>query len=94
MTDIDNRPASNASNPNKQLLEDVTDLVFLEYYMLEFVSKHPDCSEGKWIEIIRKPWNKMSDDAHRFALSGAIELLESLLPLIQNAVSGGDANPA
>ena len=74
-------------NPDTQLLEDVTDLVFLEYYMLEFVSKHPDYSEEKWIDIIRKTWHKMSGNAHEFALSGKVILPESLLPLIHKAVS-------
>jgi hypothetical protein len=74
-------------NPDTQLLEDVTDLVFLEYYLLAFVAKHPDYSDQKWIEIIQKTWNKMSDDAHAFALSGAVRLPESLVPLIRKAVS-------
>ena len=74
-------------NPDTQLLEDVTDLVFLEHYMLEFVSKHPDYSEEKWIDIIRKTWHKMSNNAHEFTLSGAIRLPESLAPLIMKAVS-------
>ena len=76
-------------NPDTQLLEDVTDLVFMEHYMLEFVGKHPDYSEEKWIEIIQKTWNKMSDSAHQFALSGSVRLPESLVPLIQKAVAGG-----
>ena len=75
-------------NPDTQLLEDVTDLVFLEHYLLAFVAKHPDYSEQKWIEIIQKTWNKMSDDAHAFALSGAVSLPESIVPLIRKAVSG------
>lgn len=78
-------------NPDTQLLEDVTDLVFLEHYMLEFVAKHPDYSEEKWIEIIQKTWNKMSTDAHAFALSGKVSLPESLLPLVKQAVA---SNPA
>ncbi len=74
-------------NPDTQLLEDVTDLVFLEHYILEFVGKHPDYSGEKWIEIIQKTWNKMSADAHEFALSGNVVLPQSLLPLIQQAVA-------
>ena len=74
-------------NPDTQLLEDVTDLVFMEHYMLEFVGKHPDYSEEKWIEIIRKTWNKMSARAHEFTLSGKINLPESLAPLVNKAVS-------
>lgn len=75
-------------NPDTQLLEDVTDLVFLEHYMLEFVGKHPDYSEEKWLEIVRKTWHKMSPDAQQFALSGAVILPESLVPLIHKAVTG------
>jgi hypothetical protein len=74
-------------NPDTQLLEDVTDLVFMEHYLTEFVAKHPDYSEQKWIDIIQKTWHKMSDNAHEFALSGAVRLPESLTPLIKQAVS-------
>lgn len=79
-------------NPDTQLLEDVTDLVFMEHYMLEFVGKHPDYSEEKWIGIIQKTWHKMSGDAHKFVLSGAVKLPESLVPLIKQAVSGTGGN--
>ena len=75
-------------NPDTQLLEDVTDLVFMEHYMLEFVGKHPDYSEEKWIEIIQKTWNKMSDVAHEFVLAGKVTLPESLEPLVHRAVTG------
>ena len=74
-------------NPDTQLLEDVTDLTFLEHYLLEFAEKHPEYDEDKWLDIIRKTWKKMSGDAQAFALSGSIRLPESLLPLIQKAVS-------
>jgi hypothetical protein len=79
-------------NPDTQLLEDVTDLVFIEYYLLEFVAKHPDYSDQKWIEIIQKTWQKMSGNAHEFALSGAVRLPESLVPLIQKSVSSAAGN--
>jgi len=79
-------------NADTQLLEDVTDLVFIEYYILEFVAKHPDYSDEKWIEIIQKTWHKMSANAHEFALSGAVTLPESLTPLIKKAVSGAAGN--
>ena len=74
-------------NPDTQLLEDVTDLVFIEHYMLAFASKHPEYSEEKWLDIIRKTWNKMSENARAFALEGNIQLPEPLIPLIQKAVS-------
>jgi hypothetical protein len=79
-------------NADTQLLEDVTDLVFIEHYLLDFVAKHPDYSDEKWIEIIQKTWHKMSANAHEFALSGAVRLPESLVPLIKKAVSGAAAN--
>jgi hypothetical protein len=75
-------------NPETQMLEDVTDLVFIEYYMLGFAGQHADYSEEKWLEIIRKTWKKMSDSAHAFALSGKLKLPEPLVPLITKAVSG------
>ena len=75
------------SNLDTQLLEDVSALVFIEHYMLAFVEKHPEYDEEKWISIIQRTWNKMTDKAHEYALSGSIRLPESLIPLIQKAVS-------
>ena len=74
-------------NPDTQLLEDVTDLVFIEHYMLEFAEKHPEYDEEKWLDIVRKTWKKMSSQAQEFALSGNIKLPEPLVPLITKAVS-------
>ena len=75
-------------NKDTQLLEDVTDLVFIEHYMLAFAEKHPEYDEAKWLDIIRKTWKKMSENAREFALSGSVRLPEPLIPLIQKAVSG------
>jgi len=74
-------------NPDTQLLEDVTDLVFIEHYMLEFAEKHPEYDEEKWLDIVRKTWKKMSARAQEFALTGNIKLPEPLVPLITKAVS-------
>jgi hypothetical protein len=74
-------------NPDTQLLEDVTDLVFIEHYMLEFAEKHQEYDEEKWLDIVRKTWKKMSARAQEFALSGNIKLPEPLVPLITKAVS-------
>ncbi|MGB5206430.1 MAG: DUF4202 domain-containing protein, partial [Azonexus sp.] len=73
-------------NPETQMMEDVVDLVFIEHYMMEFATKHPEYEEDKWIQIIRKTWQKMSPRAHEFALSGKIKLPEALVPLILKAV--------
>jgi hypothetical protein len=75
-------------NAESQLLEDVADLVFIEYYMLGFAGQHAEYSEEKWLDIVRKTWKKMSDDAHAFALSGRLKLPEPLVPLITKAIAG------
>ncbi len=74
-------------NPDTQLLEDITDLVFIEHYLTDFVERHPDYDEPKWLDIIRKTWQKMSVQAQQFALAGNIKLPESLTALILKAVS-------
>lgn len=75
------------TNPDTQLIEDVAALVFIEHYMLAFAEKHPEYDEEKWLSIIRRTWSKMTERAHEFSLSGSIKLPESLIPLIQKAVS-------
>ena len=74
-------------NPDTQLLEDVTDLVFLEHYLTGFAAQHPDYDEAKWMEIIRKTWQKMSQAAREFVLAGKVSLPETLTPLILKAVA-------
>ena len=74
-------------NPDTQLMEDIANLVFIEYYMLDFAASKPDYDEARWLEIIRKTWKKMSDAAHGFALSGQIKLPKPLVPLITKAIS-------
>ena len=75
------------TNPDTRLLEDVSPQEFIEHYMLAFVDKHPENEEEKSLIIIKRTWNKMTEKAHTFALSGKIKLPESLIPLIQKAVS-------
>ncbi|MDE2309485.1 MAG: DUF4202 domain-containing protein [Betaproteobacteria bacterium] len=73
-------------NSETQLMEDVADLVFIEHYLAGFAAQHPEYDEAKWIQIIRKTWQKMSPRAHEFALAGNIKLPEALVPLILKAV--------
>ncbi|MBV6474699.1 MAG: hypothetical protein MOGDAGHF_00186 [Rhodocyclaceae bacterium] len=73
-------------NAETQLLEDVTDLVFLEHYLAGFAAQHPDYDEAKWIEIIRKTWQKMSQQARDFVIAGKVSLPETARPLILKAI--------
>ena len=73
-------------NAETQLMEDVVDLVFIEHYLVAFVAQHPEYDEAKWVQIIRRTWQKMSTRAHEFALAGKIKLPETLVPLILKAV--------
>ncbi|MBS1145415.1 MAG: hypothetical protein H6R14_2821 [Proteobacteria bacterium] len=75
------------TNPDTQLLEDVSCLVFIEHYMLGFAGQQADYTEEKWLGIIRKTWKKMSDAAHSFATTGGITLPEALVPLISKAIA-------
>jgi Domain of unknown function (DUF4202) len=65
-----------------QALEDVICLVFLEFYLEDFASKH---DEEKLIDIIQKTWNKMSAKGHQAAL--ALPLAPSMLQLVTKALS-------
>ena len=64
-----------------QALEDVVCLVFIEYYLEEFASKH---DEPKLIDIIKKTWNKMSEDGHAAALK--LPLSDAMLALVTKAL--------
>jgi len=76
------------TNPGTQMMEDIVDLTFLEHYMEAFAAQHADYDEARWIVIIKKTWDKMSDRAHEFALAGKIKLPQALVPLIIKAVQG------
>ncbi len=76
-------------NPETQRVEDAAGLVFIEHYMLEFAGLKPQYSEHKWLDIIGKTWDKMSADAHAFAVSGKLKLPEPLVPLIAKAIDRG-----
>lgn len=65
-----------------QALEDVICLVFIEFYLEDFASKH---DEEKLIDIIRKTWNKMSEKGHQAALK--LPLSEAMSGLVGKALS-------
>lgn len=65
-----------------QALEDVVCLVFIEFYLEDFASKH---DEDKLIDIIRKTWNKMSTKGHEASLQ--LPLSTAMLALVTKALS-------
>lgn len=65
-----------------QALEDVICLVFLEFYLDDFATKH---DEAKLIDIIQKTWNKMSEAGHAAALQ--LPLSGAMLALITKALT-------
>ncbi len=82
------------ANPETQLLEDVSDLTFIEHYMAYFAGRHPEYSEEKWLNIVSKTWLKMSERAREFALGGKLRLPQALVPLILKAIESAKAEAA
>jgi hypothetical protein len=74
-------------NPETQLLEDVIALVFLESYLGDFVARHGDYDEAKFIDILRKTWQKMSAQGRAAALR-LITLPPELAAVVRKAVGG------
>lgn len=73
----------NSENLDAQVLEDVICLVFLEYYVDEFASKHED---SKVVDILRKTAKKMSPQA--FEAVSQVPLSNRIKNLINEAVNG------
>lgn len=71
-----------AHNPETQLLEDVICLVFIEYYLEDFASKHTD---EKVVDILRKTMKKMSPRAIQAV--GGIRVSPKLTSLINAAAA-------
>src|SRR5512139_1862556 len=72
-------------NPDTQLLEDVVDLVFLEHYLADFVSKYSHYEEDKLLGILRKTWLKMSAQGHAAALK--LNYTPEMLAIVQKALA-------
>lgn len=75
------------SSADSQLLEDVSALVFLEHYMLDFYRRHPEYNEEKWIGIIQKTWDKMSERGRGFVLEGGVRLPQELATIVSRSIS-------
>lgn len=72
-------------NPETQLLEDVVDLTFLEYYFEAFVNKYSkQYDEKKLLDIVQKIWKKMSEKSHVAALK--LNYTPEILMLIKKAL--------
>ena len=69
-------------NEMTQTLEDVICLVFLEYYFERFAEKY---DEEKLIDILRKTWNKMSDNGQKAAQ--LLNLSDRSTQLVSKALS-------
>jgi tRNAThr (cytosine32-N3)-methyltransferase len=74
------------TNPGTQALEDAACLVFLENEISDFAAQHAEYPRGKFVEIIRKTWRKMSPAAQQAAL--ALDLPPAIAPLVHEAVAG------
>lgn len=74
------------ANPETQMLEDVVDLVFLQFYLADFVAKYSHYEEEKLLDILRKTWRKMSDNGHAAALK--LNYTPEILAVIQKALAG------
>ena len=68
--------------PDTQALEDVICLVFIEFYLEDFATKHDD---AKLVEILRKTLHKMS--AKAIEAAGKIPVSERVAALIGQAVT-------
>ena len=74
------------SDPDMQTLEDVIVLAFLKHDLVDFANLHPEYSEDKFVDILRKSYLKMSPKGREATLT-LIKLPEALMPIIQKAIA-------
>jgi hypothetical protein len=70
------------TDPDVQLIEDTACLVFLEYYFPDFAQS---LDTAKLPGVVRKTWNKMSEEARQAALT--IDFPESVRTLLTQALA-------
>jgi tRNAThr (cytosine32-N3)-methyltransferase len=75
------------TNAGTQVLEDAAVLVFLQSEIESFAAQHSDYPRGKFVEILRKTWRKMSPRAQDLALG--LDLPPQVAGLVRDAVGGG-----
>lgn len=71
------------TNPGTQALEDAACLVFLENEIESFAAEHADYPRGKFVEILRKTWKKMSPRGQE--LARGLSLPPAIAELVQEA---------
>ena len=69
-------------DPEAQLLEDVTCIVFLENYFAGFAEKH---DQDTLVRVLRKTWKKMSARGHAAALG--LDLSPQLRAIVDKALA-------
>ena len=69
---------------DSQALENVVDVVFIDFYWDEFVAKFPDYDDDKLIDIVGKTLRKMSSHGHQAAL--ALDLPDATAKIVLAAV--------
>ncbi len=77
--------AARKTNPGTQALEDAACLVFLENEIADFAAQHADYPEAKFVNILRKTWQKMSPPAHQAALG--LDLPAGIAALLTTATT-------
>jgi hypothetical protein len=71
------------TNPGTQALEDAACLVFLENEISAFAAQHADYPRGKFVDILRKTWRKVSPPAQ--ALARGLALPPGIAALVREA---------
>jgi tRNAThr (cytosine32-N3)-methyltransferase len=74
------------ANAGTQALEDAAVLVFLESEIEAFAAQHAEYPRGKFVDILRKTWRKMSPRAQELALG--LALPAHVAELLREATSG------
>ncbi len=69
---------------DSQALENVVDVVFLEFYWDDFAKKYSHYDDDKMIDIVGKTLRKMSSHGHKAAL--ALDMSEDQARLVMAAV--------
>ena len=74
------------TNAGTQALEDAAVLVFLESEIEAFAAQHSEYTRGKFVDILRKTWRKMSPRAQELALG--LDLQPHIAALLREAMAG------